>query len=120
MLFDPLEAVAVLVALAALALAWRATRRAAPAASAVEARFAALMRHANAVYAIVDPDGAIRYVTPSAERLFDQTAQLLSGRLIADLVAIEDRSRLKEFLAHELAAPGARASAEVRVTRGDD
>jgi diguanylate cyclase (GGDEF)-like protein/PAS domain S-box-containing protein len=85
-----------------------------------EARFSALIRNTNDVIAIVNADGAISYVTPTAERIFGQPAQDLIGRPLAALVALEDRTRVSEFLARELAEPGASANVEARIPRADD
>ncbi len=85
-----------------------------------EARFNALIRNTADVIAIVSADGRISYVTPTAERIFGLAAQDLIGQRLDDLVAFDDRARLREFLARELAADGASANLEARVPRGDD
>jgi diguanylate cyclase (GGDEF)-like protein/PAS domain S-box-containing protein len=85
-----------------------------------EARFNALIRNTADVIAIVAADGRINYVTPTAERIFGLPPQDLIGQLLDDLVAFDDRARLREFLGHDLAAEGASAHVEARVPRGDD
>jgi diguanylate cyclase (GGDEF)-like protein/PAS domain S-box-containing protein len=85
-----------------------------------EARFATLIRHTADVIAIVGPNGAMNYLTPSAERLFHQQTRVLIGRQIMDLVAAEDRVRLREFIVRDLAKAGASATVEVRIPRGAD
>ncbi len=87
---------------------------------AAEARFATLIRHSADAIAIVGPDGAMSHLTPSAEQIFGQQACALSGRPIMDLVAVEDRARISEFIARDLAQPGASATVEVRIPRASD
>ena len=85
-----------------------------------EARFSALIRNTADVIAIVAADGRISYVTPTAERIFGLAPQDLIGQQLDDLVAFDDRARLREFLARDLASDGASANLEARVPRGDD
>jgi diguanylate cyclase (GGDEF)-like protein/PAS domain S-box-containing protein len=85
-----------------------------------EARFNALIRNTADVIAIVAADGRISYVTPTAERIFGLAPQDLIGQQLDDLVAFDDRARLREFLARDLASDGASANLEARVPRGDD
>ncbi len=85
-----------------------------------EARFSALIRNTSDIIAIVAADGRITYVTPTAERIFGLAPQDLIGQQLDDLVAFDDRARLREFLARDLASDGASANLEARVPRGDD
>ncbi|MBX3702427.1 MAG: EAL domain-containing protein [Steroidobacteraceae bacterium] len=85
-----------------------------------EARFAALIRNTADVIAVVDAQGSFSYLTPTAERIFGQPPQELIGRKLAALVALEDRARLREFFARDLALPGAAAHVEARIPRGDE
>jgi len=85
-----------------------------------EARFSALIRNTADVIAIVTADGTVTYVTPTAERIFGFAAQDLIGQHLEELVAFDDRARLREFLSHDLAQPGASANVEARVPRGDE
>jgi diguanylate cyclase (GGDEF)-like protein/PAS domain S-box-containing protein len=85
-----------------------------------EARFSALIRNTNDVIAVVDSDGRINYLTPTAERIFGQPVPALTGRPLAELVAFEDRPRLREFLRRDLGQDGASANVEARIPRGDD
>ncbi|MGH6782367.1 MAG: diguanylate cyclase domain-containing protein, partial [Sphingomonadaceae bacterium] len=113
-------AAALLFARQALTTSLDAAANATSAKMSAEARFTALIRHSNDVIAIVGGDGAIGYVTPSAERVFGQTAQALTGRQFMELVALEDRVRMREFIGRDLAQAGAKASVEMRIPRGDD
>jgi diguanylate cyclase (GGDEF)-like protein/PAS domain S-box-containing protein len=107
---------AALAALAALAVtSW--TRMLPPTA---EARFNALIRNTADVIAIVDGDGTVSYVTPTAERIFGFAARDLIGQRLEELVAFDDRPRLREFLVRDLAQSGASAVVEARVPRGDE
>ena len=85
-----------------------------------EARFNALIRNTADVIAIVDADGVVSYVTPTAERIFGFAAQDLIGQRLEELVAFDDRARLRDFLLRDLARPGASGVAEARVPRGDE
>jgi len=85
-----------------------------------EARFNALIRNTADVIAIVTPDGIVSYVTPTAERIFGFPAQDIISQHLEELVTFDDRARVREFLAHDLAQAGASAAIEVRVPRGDD
>src|SRR4029453_13748385 len=85
-----------------------------------EARFNALIRNTADVIAIVSPDAIVSYVTPTAERIFGFPAQDLIGQQLDALVVIDDRARLREFLAHDLAQSGAAATMEARVPCGDE
>ena len=85
-----------------------------------EARFNALIRNTADVIAIVAADGTISYVTPTAERIFGFAAQDLIGQRLDELVLVDDRVRLREFLARDLAQSGASGVVEARVPRGDE
>jgi diguanylate cyclase (GGDEF)-like protein/PAS domain S-box-containing protein len=85
-----------------------------------EARFNALIRNTADVIAIVDADGTLSYVTPTAERIFGFAAHDLIGQRLDELVAFDDRARLREFLSRDLAQPGASGVVEARVPRGEE
>ncbi len=85
-----------------------------------EARFNALIRNTADVIAIVDADGTVVYVTPTADRIFGFAAQDLIGQHLEELVTFDDRARLRDFLARDLAQAGASAVVEARVPRGDE
>ncbi|MGH8252072.1 MAG: putative bifunctional diguanylate cyclase/phosphodiesterase [Steroidobacteraceae bacterium] len=85
-----------------------------------EARFAALIRNTVDVIAIVSTNGKIDYLTPAAERIFGLPAHELIGRPFIELVAYEDRARIREFLEGDLAPRGVNANVEARIPRGED
>ena len=113
-------AAGLLIARQALATAHAAADQTGLASRSAEARFNALIRNSADVIAIVDADGSVGYVTPSAERIFGFAAQDLIGQRLGDLVALDDRARLRDFLARDLAVAGASAVVEARVPRGDE
>jgi diguanylate cyclase (GGDEF)-like protein/PAS domain S-box-containing protein len=88
-------------------------------ACSAEDRFNALIRNTPDVIAIVGADGAIGYVTPAAVRIFELAPRDLVGQRLDALVAAEDRARLRDFLARDLAQGGSNAVVEVRVTRDE-
>jgi diguanylate cyclase (GGDEF)-like protein/PAS domain S-box-containing protein len=85
-----------------------------------EARFAALIRNTTDVIAILGADGSLRYVTATAERIFGLSAEALIGRPLEELVSLDDRARLRSFLARDLEHPGATATFEARIPRGHE
>jgi diguanylate cyclase (GGDEF)-like protein/PAS domain S-box-containing protein len=103
-----------------LASRFRAATAQEPEPRSAEARFSALIRNTADVIAIVDAGGTFLYLTPTAERIFGQPASSLIGRKLAELVSFEDRARLRDFLARDLAQPGAAAHVEARVPRGEE
>ncbi len=56
-----------------------------------EARFRSLVQHSSDVFAILDPLGIIRYVSPAAERVFGKSADRMVNRTMAELVHEADR-----------------------------
>jgi PAS domain S-box-containing protein len=113
-------AAALLFARQAFVTAMAVARQTGLATRSAEARFNALIRNTADVIAIVTPDGTVSYVTPTAERIFGFQAQDLIGQHLEELVAFDDRARLREFFAHDLAQAGASAVMEARVPRGDE
>jgi diguanylate cyclase (GGDEF)-like protein/PAS domain S-box-containing protein len=56
-----------------------------------EARFRSLVQHSSDVFAILDPLGIIRYVSPAAERVFGTPGDRMVNRTLAELVHEADR-----------------------------
>jgi PAS domain S-box-containing protein len=54
------------------------------------ARIAALVRHGSDLFIVADPDGAIRFVSPSSQRILGRAPEQLVGRQVTDLVHIDD------------------------------
>ena len=77
-----------------------ARTRAEEALQASEERFRALSPHAFDLIVVVDATGAIRYASPSHQRLLGYTPETIEGRSMVELAVPEDRPRLREALAH--------------------
>ncbi|MBY0488536.1 MAG: EAL domain-containing protein [Gemmatimonadaceae bacterium] len=103
----------------AFARQWAVTREAVSlltesAARENEARFRALVQHSSDVIIIADPDGTIRYVSPSMATVFGHDPARLSGTSLFDLLHDNDRKVAQAFLAEltrvqyrpEAASPG--------------
>jgi PAS domain S-box-containing protein len=103
----------------ALATGFAAALQTGLTARSAEARFAALIRNTTDVIAILGADGSIRYVTETAQRIFGHSAEALIGRPLEELVSLDDRARLRSFLTRDLEHPGATATFEAHVPRGD-
>jgi diguanylate cyclase (GGDEF)-like protein/PAS domain S-box-containing protein len=63
-----------------------------------EARFASLVRNANDVVTVVDPDSTIRYASPSSTRVLGVDPGRLEGTRFVELVHDEDRARMLSFI----------------------
>jgi diguanylate cyclase (GGDEF)-like protein/PAS domain S-box-containing protein len=85
------------------------------AAGIVEARYASLIKHASDVIMITDPDGALRFASPAAERTFGVHPDELVGRSLLELWPDGDRERLAAFLAEVAATPPGRVVGPVEV-----
>jgi len=72
--------------------------RAQHAAGRVEARYASLIRNAADVFAVADPDGRLRFVSPAAERTFGRRPEELLGTSLFTLCPAAGRERLTDFL----------------------
>ncbi len=87
----------------AFARQWAATREAVSlltesAARENEARFRALVQHSSDVIIIADPDGTIRYVSPSMATVFGHDPVRLAGSSLFELLHESDRVMAREFL----------------------
>jgi diguanylate cyclase (GGDEF)-like protein/PAS domain S-box-containing protein len=63
-----------------------------------ERRFRLLTERASDVVLIVNPDGLIRYATPSVETVLGITPERMCGRSLLDLVVADDRPAISEHL----------------------
>ncbi|MBL0938595.1 MAG: EAL domain-containing protein [Gemmatimonadaceae bacterium] len=75
-----------------------------------EARFRALVQHSSDVIMIVDPDGTIRYASPSMTSVFGHEASRLTGGSLISLIHEDDVSSATHFL-EELARATTRTGA---------
>jgi diguanylate cyclase (GGDEF)-like protein/PAS domain S-box-containing protein len=84
-----------------------------------EERFRSLVRNASDVILIVEPEGRIRFVSPSVERVFGLRAEDILGRDSLGFVEPEDVERVRAFLVEVGTAPGMTRTIECRVRHGD-
>ena len=84
-----------------------------------EERFRSLVQHASDAYAILEPDGAIRYVSPAAERVSGYSPEELLGKNTFDLTHPDDRASATLFFGDVLSDPGGVHEILLRVKRKD-
>ncbi|GAA0280289.1 sensor domain-containing diguanylate cyclase [Cryptosporangium japonicum] len=84
-----------------------------------ESRFRAVVQDGFDVVTFSDADGAVRYVSPNAERLLGYAPADLLGYGLLNLVHRDDRGVLYELNTRVRARPDAEYSVEVRVRRAD-
>src|SRR5581483_8277715 len=84
-----------------------------------EARFRSLVQHSSDVIAVVDANGIITYVSPSATRVFGFTPEEIEGRTITSLLHAEDASRGETVFIEAALRPGVTAPSEWRVQHRD-
>src|SRR5262249_59396095 len=70
-----------------------------------EDRFRVLVEKSSDATALLDPEGTIRYVSPSTVRVLGYTSEDLIGRSSFDLVHPDDLDLVRERLAQLLAHP---------------
>ncbi len=87
-------------------------------ARAGEARLRTLLQQSTDVISIVDPDGAVRYVSPSAARSFGAPAAPGSDSVLT-LAHPDDRAQVRAFLDRLIADPDARVTATWRHRHAD-
>ncbi len=84
-----------------------------------EARFISLVQHSSDVIAVVDGDGTIKYVSPSASRVFGFMPQEIEGRPITSLLHSDDVTRGDAMFVEAALRPGVTAPSEWRVQHRD-
>jgi diguanylate cyclase (GGDEF)-like protein/PAS domain S-box-containing protein len=84
-----------------------------------EARFRSLVQHSSDVIILIRPDGAIRYVSPSASRVLRYDPGALVGRPLTDLLHRDDIDRARQFVADAARAPGVIPPVEWRFRQPD-
>ncbi|MGH7786203.1 MAG: PAS domain S-box protein [Candidatus Binatia bacterium] len=82
-----------------------------------ERRFEMMLQHVSDVIALVDPEGVIRYVSPSCERVLGFTPSELIGRPAGDLTHVDDLPGV--VAAFQAAVPHGMARAEYRHRTAD-
>ncbi len=76
------------------------------AARSSDARFRALVQNSSDIITVVDPDGTIRYKSPSVQRVFGEDPEGRLGADVTDRVHPEDVPHVRAFLAAAAAQPG--------------
>jgi diguanylate cyclase (GGDEF)-like protein/PAS domain S-box-containing protein len=67
-----------------------------------EARFRSLVQHSSDVFAILDPLGIVRYMSPAAERVFGTSGARMANRTLAEMVHEADRATFESHFAASL------------------
>ena len=84
-----------------------------------EARLDTLLRHSRDVVAVLDPDGTLAYISPSAPQLFGYPYGSHLGTSVFDLLHPDDRVRAVEALTQRLRTTAPREPLEMRVAHAD-
>jgi len=84
-----------------------------------EARLSALVEHSSDVILVVTPDGAIRYASPSAQRVLSLRPEALVGHGLREYAHPEDGAALVAFLGRVATSTGAVPSIAWRFPRAD-
>jgi len=84
-----------------------------------EARFRSLVQHSSDVIMVTRPNGTMRFVSPSASRVFGYEPSALVGRPIATLLHPSDRDRATQLFAEVVAGPGVIGPVEWRFRQAD-
>ncbi len=84
-----------------------------------EAQLRALIEHASDLITIIDAEGIVRYESPSFERIFGGSADVILGQSLFDFVHHDDASLVRDAFAHALASSGAIAPIRCRFRRFD-
>jgi len=84
-----------------------------------EAYFRALIEHATDLVTILDPDGRIRYQSPSLQRLLGYSSEEAVGQSLFDSVHPDDHSVLRNAIEHATLALGVTQPFELRCRHAD-
>ena len=84
-----------------------------------EARFRSLVQHSSDVFAILDPLGIIRYVSPATERVFGSSAERMTNRTLAELVHEADRAAYEAHFSASLMGSSSTSHIGCRMMRTD-
>ncbi len=85
----------------------------------VEARYRALIEHANDIVALVDAAGRVTYLGPSVRRMLGVEPGPRVGRAVRDLAHPEDRAALEQAFATVVAQPARIVPLTFRVRQAD-
>jgi diguanylate cyclase (GGDEF)-like protein/PAS domain S-box-containing protein len=84
-----------------------------------EEHFRSLIENALDLITVIQPDGCVRYASPSAERVLGYEPDELLGRNLFELIHPDDLPSVRNALAEVLAHAGATRSAEYRFRHRD-
>jgi len=84
-----------------------------------EAYFRSLIENGTEVITILDPDGTVRYESPTLERVLGYTPEELVGRNAFDFIHPDDREHAQSALQRRLEIPGMGPALEVRFRHQD-
>jgi diguanylate cyclase (GGDEF)-like protein/PAS domain S-box-containing protein len=84
-----------------------------------EARFRSLVQHSSDVIIVTRADGTMRYVSPSAARVFGYDPASMLRQSVPDLLHPEDRERATAFFRNAAQAPGVTGPVEWRFNQPD-
>ena len=84
-----------------------------------EARFRSLVQHSSDVILVTRADGTIRFVSPSAARVFGYDPAAMIRQPVPDLLHPEDRERAAAFFKDAASAPGVTGPVEWRFRQPD-
>jgi diguanylate cyclase (GGDEF)-like protein/PAS domain S-box-containing protein len=84
-----------------------------------EARFRSLVQHSSDVILVTKADGTIKFVSPSAMRVFGYDPAALQRRTVPELLHPEDRERAAAFFRDAAVAPGVTGPTEWRFRQPD-
>jgi diguanylate cyclase (GGDEF)-like protein/PAS domain S-box-containing protein len=84
-----------------------------------EARFRSLVQHSSDVILVTRANGTIRFVSPSATRVFGYDPQAMIRQPVMDLLHPEDRERAAGFFRDASQAPGVTGPVEWRFRQSD-
>ena len=84
-----------------------------------EARFRSLVQHSSDVIIVTKTDGSMRFVSPSAARVFGYDPFELVGQDLTGLLHPEDQARAADFFKEATASPGVTGPVEWRFRQSD-
>ncbi|HKH84127.1 MAG TPA: diguanylate cyclase, partial [Gemmatimonadales bacterium] len=84
-----------------------------------EARFRSLVQHSSDVIIVTRADGTVRFVSPSATRVFGYDPAAMMRQTVIELLHPDDRSRASTFFREAAQAPGVTGPVEWRFRQPD-
>jgi len=84
-----------------------------------EARFRSLVQHSSDVIIVIRPDATVRFVSPSATRVFGYDPATMVRQSLTDLLHPEDRERATIFFRDATQTPGVTGPVEWRFRQPD-